>query len=182
MPDVEIPDIPITELVLRRADELADQPAISDVASGRGYTFGELKNMIRSFAGGLAGARVRPGRHAGDHGAQPARVRRGLPRRGASPAAPTPRSTPPTPPTRSAISSRTPKATILVTIEMFLETARAAIEGTDVTEIVTIDGVEGTTPLTELFGDPIDQVAGRRRRPRRRAAVLVGHHRPARRA
>ena len=49
-------------------------------------------------------------------------------------------------------------ATLLVTIEMFLETAKAAIEGTKVTEIITLEGIEGTTPITEVFGDPIEQV------------------------
>jgi 4-coumarate--CoA ligase len=50
------------------------------------------------------------------------------------------------------------KATLLVTIGMFADTARAAIEGTDVTEIFTLDGAEGTTNFTALLGDPIDQV------------------------
>lgn len=47
---------------------------------------------------------------------------------------------------------------MLVTIGMFLDVAKAAIEGTDVTEIVVIGEGEGVTPLTELFGDPLEQV------------------------
>src|SRR3546814_4571607 len=41
---------------------------------------------------------------------------------------------------------------------MFLETAEAAVEGTSVTEIVTIDAAPGTTALTSSFADPIEQV------------------------
>jgi 4-coumarate--CoA ligase len=49
-------------------------------------------------------------------------------------------------------------ATILVTIAMFLDTARQAVEGTTVKEIVVIGEAEGVPSLTELFGPPIDQV------------------------
>ena len=57
------------------------KPAISDVGSGRGYTFGELSHAIRALAGGPAGPGLRPRGHARHHGAQRARVRRGVPRR-----------------------------------------------------------------------------------------------------
>ncbi len=43
-------------------------------------------------------------------------------------------------------------ATMLVTIPHFLDTAQAAIEGTDVTEIVVIGEAEGATPLAALMG------------------------------
>ena len=33
--DVEIPDVPLTDYVLARADELGDKPALVDGASGR---------------------------------------------------------------------------------------------------------------------------------------------------
>ncbi|UYV38591.1 AMP-binding protein [Rhodobacteraceae bacterium D3-12] len=45
-------------------------------------------------------------------------------------------------------------ATMLITIPQFMETARAAVEGTKVSEIVTIGEAEGATPLTELMGAP----------------------------
>src|SRR3546814_9440147 len=51
------------------------------------------------------------------------------------------------------------EATLLVTIGMFLETAEAAVEGTSVTEIVTIAAAPGHTALTSLFADPIEPVA-----------------------
>ncbi len=156
-PDVEIPDVPITTYVLRRADELADKPAISDVGSGRGYTFGELKSMVHAFAGGLAARGFGPGSTL-------AIMAPNLPEyaivfHGVAVAGGTNTTLNPTY-TADEIRHQLQdsKATIMVTIEMFLETARAAIEGTDVTEIVTLDSVEGTTPFTEYFGEPIEQV------------------------
>ncbi len=157
LPDVEIPDIPITELVLRRAVEMADQPAIHDVGSGRGYSFGELSHMIKAFAGGLQAKGFGPGDTLAimaPNVPEYAVVFHGVAVAGGTNTTINP--------TYTADEIRhqlqDSKATILVTIETFLEAARAAIEGTSVTEIVTMDSVEGTTPLTALLGDPIEQV------------------------
>ncbi|MGK2930659.1 MAG: AMP-binding protein, partial [Acidimicrobiales bacterium] len=158
LPDVEIPDITITELVLRRAEELADKPAISDVGTGRGYTFGELANMIRSFAGGLAARGFGPGSTLAimaPNVPEYAVVFHGVAVAGGTNTTINPTYT--ADEVRHQLQDS--KATILVTIEMFLETAKAAAEGTDVTEIITMDGVEGTTAMLSLMGDPIDQVA-----------------------
>ena len=59
--DVEILDVPVTEFVLRHADALEDKPAFIEGASGRVVTFGELKNLIHRFAGGLASRGFGPG-------------------------------------------------------------------------------------------------------------------------
>jgi 4-coumarate--CoA ligase len=48
---------------------------------------------------------------------------------------------------------------MLVTIGMFADTAKAAIEGTKVEEVLTLDGAEGTGNAMGLLGEPIDQVA-----------------------
>ena len=53
MPDVEIPDITITEHVLRMVDQLPDRPALVDGPSGRTYTFAQLADLVHRFAGGL---------------------------------------------------------------------------------------------------------------------------------
>ena len=48
---------------------------------------------------------------------------------------------------------------ILVTVALFVDTAREAIAGTDVTDIVVIgEAPEGTLPVTALFGAPLEQV------------------------
>ena len=52
-PDVDIPNISVTEYVLRHADRLADKPAMIDGPSGRTMTFGELARDIRATAAGL---------------------------------------------------------------------------------------------------------------------------------
>ena len=156
-PDVEIPDITITELVLRRAEELADRPAIADAESGRGYTFGELSHMIKAFAGGLQAK----GFGVGDTLAimAPNVPEYAVVFHGVAVAGGTNTTLNPTY-TADEIRHQLQDsgATLLVTIEMFLETAKAAIEGTKVTEIITLEGIEGTTPITEVFGDPIEQV------------------------
>lgn len=156
-PDVEIPDITITELVLRQAEELADKPAIADAESGRGYTFGELSHMIKAFAGGLQAK----GFGVGDTLAimAPNVPEYAVVFHGVAVAGGTNTTLNPTY-TADEIRHQLQDsgATLLVTIEMFLETAKAAIEGTKVTEIITLEGIEGTTPITEVFGDPIEQV------------------------
>ena len=56
LPDVEIPDLPLTEYVLAGGAGQPDKPALIDGASGRVMTYGELEAAIRSLAGGLAAA------------------------------------------------------------------------------------------------------------------------------
>ena len=158
LPEVEIPNVSITEFILREADRVPDREALIDGPTGRTYTYGQLKAMIYSFAGGLAAK----GLQKGDtialmapnipefaivfHGAAVAGI---------------------------AVSTINPTYTaeevkfqindsqsqLLVTIGMFLETSQLAIEETGVSEIVIIgDAQEGTTPFTALFGEPIAQV------------------------
>jgi acyl-CoA synthetase (AMP-forming)/AMP-acid ligase II len=56
LPDVQIPDLPLTEYVLAGGAGQPDKPALIDGASGRVMTYGELEDAIRSLAGGLAAA------------------------------------------------------------------------------------------------------------------------------
>ena len=53
-PDVRIPDVSITEYLLRHAERLRDKPAIIDGLSGRTLTYGALGDSIRRAATGLA--------------------------------------------------------------------------------------------------------------------------------
>lgn len=157
-PDVEIPVIPITEFVLRHAVALADRPAISDITSGRGYTFGQLSDLIHKFAGGLA----ERGFGVGDTLAimAPNVPEYAVVFHGVAVAGGTNTTLNPTY-TADEINHQLQDsgATLLVTIGMFLETAKAAAEGTKVTEIITMDSAEGSTPFAAMFGAPITQVA-----------------------
>jgi acyl-CoA synthetase (AMP-forming)/AMP-acid ligase II len=53
-PDVTVPEVPVTEFVLRHAERLRDRPAIIDGPTGRTLTFGDLADQIRRAATGLA--------------------------------------------------------------------------------------------------------------------------------
>lgn len=52
--DVDIPDMPLTEFVLQRAQSLAGKAAIIDGTSGRTLTYGQLASAIRLVAASLA--------------------------------------------------------------------------------------------------------------------------------
>jgi acyl-CoA synthetase (AMP-forming)/AMP-acid ligase II len=54
LPDVEIPDLPLTAYVLAGAAGQADKPALIDGVSGRTLTYADLGRAVGSLAGGLA--------------------------------------------------------------------------------------------------------------------------------
>ena len=156
--DVDIPDTTVTHHVLRRAAEVPDRPALIDGPSGRAYTYAQLAAMIASFAGGLAARGLGPGDTialmspnipeyaVAFHGAAVAGVAVSTVN-----------------PTYTADEVRfqlqDSGALLLVTVALFVDTAREAIAGTDVTDIVFIgDAPEGTLPVTALFGAPLEQV------------------------
>ncbi|PYS50156.1 MAG: 4-coumarate--CoA ligase family protein [Acidobacteria bacterium] len=53
-PDITIPEVPLTELVLRHVEDLKDKPALIHGLTGRAMTYGELGEMVRLLAAGLA--------------------------------------------------------------------------------------------------------------------------------
>jgi acyl-CoA synthetase (AMP-forming)/AMP-acid ligase II len=53
-PDVEIPDVPLTDFVLARASELGDKPALIDAPTGRTIAYAQLAQSVRAVAAGLA--------------------------------------------------------------------------------------------------------------------------------
>ena len=53
-PEVEIPDVPLTEFVFGRAARFADRPALVDGPSGRTLTYAQLAGAVRAAAAGLA--------------------------------------------------------------------------------------------------------------------------------
>ncbi|MEM8925150.1 MAG: AMP-binding protein [Actinomycetota bacterium] len=158
LPEVEIPDVSITSHVLRQADELADRVAIRDAAGTSSLTFAELKGAIGAFAGGLAAKGFGPGSVLGImapniphyavafHGAAVAggAVTTINPTYGAG---------------EVRYQLQDAGASLLLTIPMFAETALEAMEGTDVTELIVVgEGPEGTTPMSSVMADPIEQV------------------------
>ena len=53
-PDVEIPDVSLTEFVLAGAADRGDKPALIDAPSGRTITYARLAESVRGVAAGLA--------------------------------------------------------------------------------------------------------------------------------
>ena len=155
LPDVEIPDQSITECVFASAADRADQVAITDGADSS-YTYAALHEAVRSLAGGLSA-------HGAGVGTTVAILAPNIPEyaivfHGVALAGGTVTTINPTyGPEEVRFQLRDASASLLVTIPMFLETARTAAEGTDVEEIVVMGQAEGATPMASLFGAPTDQ-------------------------
>jgi acyl-CoA synthetase (AMP-forming)/AMP-acid ligase II len=54
LPDVTVPDVPLTPFVLQRASAFGDRPALIDGPSGRTITYTQLQQGIQAIAAGLA--------------------------------------------------------------------------------------------------------------------------------
>ena len=158
LPAVDIPDVTITAHVLRKAQEMADELAIRDAAGTSAYTYAELSDHIHRLAGGLQARGIEPGKVVGlmaPNLPEYAVVFHGVAVAGAAVTTINPTYGPQE--VRHQLSDA--GATILFTVGMFAETALAAIEGTDVTEVVIIgEAVDGTTAMADVYGEPIEQV------------------------
>jgi 4-coumarate--CoA ligase len=161
LPEVEIPDVTITAHVLRKVADVPDRVAIRDFAGMSSYTFAELSAAIHSLAGGLAARGVAPGRVVGlmaPNVPEYAVIFHGVAVAGAAVTTINP--------TYGAEEVRhqlqDAGASMLFVVPMFLEVARAAIEGTDVTEIIVMapssDAAKGATSMADVFDNPIEQV------------------------
>ncbi len=151
LPDVTIPDLALTDFVLQGASSRADKPALIDGPTGRTITYGQLDAAVRSLAGGL----VARGFAKGDVLAlmAPNIPEYAVVFHGVAFAGGVITTVNPTYTEREVHHQLVDAgAIILVTIPMFLDTARAAAVGTAVTEIFVMGDVEGTEPLTALFG------------------------------
>ncbi|MXW98182.1 MAG: 4-coumarate--CoA ligase family protein [Acidimicrobiaceae bacterium] len=156
LPDVEIPDQSITDCVFASVADRADEVAITDGASSS-YTFSELHAAVRSLGGGLSSRGVGPGTTVAilaPNVPEYAIVFHGIALAGGTVTTINPTYGPEE--VRHQLTDA--GASWLVTIPMFLETARTAAEGTGVEQIVVMGEAEGAIPLASLFGPPIDQV------------------------
>ncbi len=154
--DQEIPDVPITEHVLRLADRLADRPALIDGVTGASFTFGALRDAIHRLAGGLTERGFGAGATVGimaPNVPEYAIVFHGVAVAGGTVTTINP--------TYGAEEVRfqlnDSGATLLVTMPEFVETAKAAATDTSVTEIVVIGEAEGFDSIDDLYGAWIDQ-------------------------
>ncbi len=156
-PDVDIPDVPITDLVFRKVDELADSTAMVDGATGAEWTFAELYDSVKRLAGGLSAQGFGPGSTLAilaPNMPEYAVVFHGAVRAGGTVTTVNPTYTPEEIQHQLVDSG----ATAIFTIEAAVPLAQAAMAGTSVTEIIVAGEAEGATSLESLYGDPIEQV------------------------
>lgn len=154
LPDIEIPDVHLTEHVLRRAADLSEKAALIEGSTGRVLTFGALDDGVRRLAGGLVARGFNPGDVVAlmaPNVPEYAVVFHGIAMAG------------------GVVTTMNPTYTerevrhqlvdagagMLVTIPMLLEVAREAITGTSVTEIYVLGEDEEAPSVTELFGEPL---------------------------
>ncbi|MGI9623716.1 MAG: AMP-binding protein [Acidimicrobiales bacterium] len=155
--DLTIPEVPITEYVLRRANDLADKPAFIEGASGRVLTFAQMSEAIHRFAGGLAA------RGFGTDSTL-ALVAPNLPEysivfHGAAVAGGTVTTVNPTyGPDEIRYQLNDAAASLLVTYPDAVPACIAACEGTGVTDIIVLGEHEDAIAFSELLAaEPIEQ-------------------------
>jgi acyl-CoA synthetase (AMP-forming)/AMP-acid ligase II len=148
LPDVEIPDLPLTSYVLANAQ--GDKPALIDGVSGQALTYADLDRAVRALAGGL----VASGFAKGDVLAvmlpnvpEYAVVFHGAAMAGGVVTTINPTYTE----TELRTQLRDSGARILVTIPPLA--AAAARAGAD--EIYVLGEAEGARPFEDLFGPPL---------------------------
>lgn len=153
-PDVVIPDITITELVLSGLAARGDAPAVIDGTDGRVIGAAALADGIRRFAGGLAARGIGPGDVVAilaPNVPEYAIVFHGASWAGATVTTLNPSYTA----DEVAGQLRDAGARLLVTVAPLLATARAAATDAGVAEVAVIGVADGATPLTALMGAPL---------------------------
>jgi acyl-CoA synthetase (AMP-forming)/AMP-acid ligase II len=151
--DVELPDIGIHDFVLAGVGDHPDRMAIIDGPTGRSYTYAQLDGMIRSFAGGLAAR----GFGKGD---VLAIIAPNIPEyavvfHGATMTGGTVTTVNPTYGAEEiAYQLSDAKASIAITIGMFLPAVADAARTAGVADVLTFDAVDGAEQFTSLFGEP----------------------------
>lgn len=156
LPDVDIPDVPITAFVLRKAEAMPDAVAITDGGS-TSYTFAQLSDAVRRMAGGLKARGFGPGSVLGIMA--PNVPEYAIAFHAVAVAGGTVTTINPTYGAEEVrFQLQDAGASLLLTVPMFLPVAAEAMEGTSVTELYVMGEAEGATPMASLFGDPIEQV------------------------
>jgi acyl-CoA synthetase (AMP-forming)/AMP-acid ligase II len=152
-PDVSIPDVSITEYVLRHAGRLADKPALIDGPSGRTLTYGQLADAIRRVATGLARGGFRKGDVLGIYSPnlpEYAVIFNAVASLGGISTTVNPLYTA----GELAGQLRDSRARTLVTIPMFLDKAREAAAAAGVGEIIVLGAADGARSFAELLAAP----------------------------
>lgn len=149
-PDVDIPNVSLTEFVLERAQQFGDKPALIDGPSDRTITYAQLGGAIRLVASGLA----KRGFGKGDVLAiyspnipEYAVAFHAVSLLGGIVTTVNPLYTA----EELAKQLQDSGAKYLLTISLFLENAKTAVSQSSVEEIFTFDPVEDATPFATLM-------------------------------
>jgi acyl-CoA synthetase (AMP-forming)/AMP-acid ligase II len=149
-PDVEIPDVPLTEFVLAHADGLGDKPALVDGTTGRTVTYGQLTGSVRAAAAGLAARGFGKGdtfaHYAPNLPEYPIAFHAVATLGGVNTTA-----NPLLTADELAVQLRDCAARMIVTVPPLLEKAAAAAERAGVEEIFVYGEAEGATPFASLL-------------------------------
>jgi 4-coumarate--CoA ligase len=151
--DVAIPDVSLTDFVLRHAERLADEPALIDGPSRRTLTYAEFTEAVKSLAGGLAAR----GFGKGDVLAimAPNVPEYAIAFHGTAYAGGTVTTVNPTytaGEVRHQLNDSAAK--LLVTVGLFADVAREAADGTAVEEIFSLDPSD-LSAFGDLMGEPL---------------------------
>ena len=152
--EIEIPNIPITELVFAGLRGREGEPALIEGPTGRAVTGGEFRERVERLAGGMSARAIGPGHVAAIHAPnlpEWCQVFHATVRAGATVTTLNPSYT------AEEVNHqlRDAGAELLVTVPALLGTARAGAVGTAVREIVVIGTAEGATSLASLMGEPM---------------------------
>jgi len=150
LPDVEVPDVPLTDFVLARAERLGDKPALIDGTSGRTLTYGKLAESVRAMAAGLAGRGFGKGdtfAHYAPNLPEYAVAFHGVAAVGGVNTTANPLLTA----DELAVQLRDCRARMLVTVPALLEKAIEAAEQAGVEDVFVYGEVEGTAPFAALL-------------------------------
>lgn len=150
LPVVDLPEVGITESVFRHADELGDKTAVVDGPTGRSYTYGQLYELTRRAAGGLAARGFGKGDVLGIMA--PNLPEYAIAFHAAALLGGVSTTINPTYTAEEVeYQLNDAGACLLLTISLFLDTARSAAVRSPVEEIFTLDTVEGATPFMSLL-------------------------------
>ncbi len=151
-PDVSIPDVPITDYVLRHADRLGDKPALIDGPTGRTLTYRQLEDAVRAVAAGLARRGMKPGDVLAIY--SPNLPEYAVALLGAASAGViTTTANPLYTADELAKQLQDAKARLLVTVAPFLDKAKEAAGKSGVEEVFVFGAAEGARPFSDLV-DP----------------------------
>jgi len=155
LPTIAIPDVSVTDYVLRHAERLGDKPAIIDGPTGRTLSYRQLRDAIRRAAAGLHRAGFRKGDVLAIYAPncpEYAVLFNAVASLGGVNTTVNPLYTA----DELAVQVKDAGARFLVTIPLFLERAREAAARTGIEEVFVLGSAEGARSFAELMQGPAD--------------------------